>query len=173
MIPKTHFTQNAPCSLFCRSASHVHVSTKYRIKMLTWVVQTCYDVIFILKAGSSLNGISHRCTWEIPEPAPSLFQHGAQIGGSLGFSRNQNNRGLSGGYVTCIYCGLSVKMNMCKMLHGAQRSWMHLYCIICFCVVAKNPKTPIWTPWLTTPLNGWYRRSEISSVYLWDKYKQA
>ena len=31
--------------------------------------------------------------------------------GSLGFSRNQNNRGSSGVYVICIYCGLSGKIN--------------------------------------------------------------
>ena len=61
--------------------------------------------------------------------------------GSLGFSHNQNNRGLSGVYVTCIYCGLSV-----KMLHGAQRLWTHLYCV-CFCVhVGKNQKTPNLSP---------------------------
>ena len=28
-----------------------------------------------------------------------------------------------------IYCGLSVKINACEMLHGARRSWMHFVCI--------------------------------------------
>ena len=41
------------------------------------------------------------------------------------FSNNLNNRGLSGANVTCIYCSLSVKINMRKMLHRAQRSWAH------------------------------------------------
>ena len=36
--------------------------------------------------------------------------------GSSGFSRNQNNRGSSGGYVTFMYCDLSMKINMCEML---------------------------------------------------------
>ena len=35
----------------------------------------------------------------------------------------------SGAYVTCIYCGLSVKISMHKMLHGAQKSWTHWFCV--------------------------------------------
>ena len=31
--------------------------------------------------------------------------------GYSGFSHNQNNHGSSGMYVTCIYCGLSMKIN--------------------------------------------------------------
>ena len=31
-----------------------------------------------------------------------------------------------------IYCGLSMKTNRCKTLHGTQRSWTHLFCF-CFC----------------------------------------
>ena len=65
--------------------------------------------------------------------------------GSSGFFHNQNNRGSSGAYVTCICCGPSVKINTLeshKTLHGARRSWSHLFCL-CFCVCGwKNPKTP-------------------------------
>ena len=43
---------------------------------------------------------NHKYTPEIPEFVPSLFPHGAQIGGLRVFSRNQNNRGSSGVYVT-------------------------------------------------------------------------
>ena len=42
----------------------------------------------------------HKYTPEIPEPAPSLSRHGAQIGGLRVFYRNQNNCGLLGAYVT-------------------------------------------------------------------------
>ena len=66
--------------------------------------------------------------------------------GSSGFSRNQNNRRSSGAHVTCIYCGLSVKINTRKTPHGAQRSWTHLYCICFARMVGKNPKTPNLSP---------------------------
>ena len=46
--------------------------------------------------------------------------------GSSGFPCNQNNSGSSGAFVTCIYCGLSIKMNTDKIHHNAQRSFtMH------------------------------------------------
>ena len=86
--------------------------------------------------------------------------------GVFGFSCNQNNRGSSGVYVICIYCGLSVKINTHKTPHGMQRSWTHLYCI-CFClwhVVSENPKTPILSTMADT---GRYRRSGMYCVYLW------
>ena len=66
------------------------------------------------------------------------------------FSLNQNNCGSSGAYVTCIYCGLSVKMSMHKTPHSAWWSWMHFFA----CVLAKTRRLPIWAPWLTTPLYG-------------------
>ena len=62
---------------------------------------------------------------------PFSSWHGAQIGGLQVFSCNQNTSGSSGAYVTCIYCGLSVKINMCKTLHGAQRLWTHLFFYMC------------------------------------------
>ena len=111
--------------------------------------------------------VHHRYTPEIPEPAPSLFRHGAQIGSLLSFSCNQKNRGSSDAYATCIYHGPRVKINMCKMLHGVQRSWAHFFWV-CFCVCGhqKTRRPPIWAPWLTTPLHGVVWRSGISRVYL-------
>ena len=41
--------------------------------------------------------------------------------GVVKFSRDQNRRGLSGAYITCIYCSLSMKINMCKMPNDALR----------------------------------------------------
>ena len=69
--------------------------------------------------------------------------------GVLGFSRN---RGSSGVFVICIYCGLSVKINMGKTPHSAQSALMHLF-YICFCVCGQR-RPPILAPWLTTPLHG-------------------
>ena len=96
----------------------------------------------------------YRYTMEILEPAPFLFRHGAQIGGLQVFSRNQNNSGSSGVYVTCIYWGLSVKINMRKMPHSTQGSWVHLFCI-CICVCGRqNPKTPNLSPMADDAIQG-------------------
>ena len=88
--------------------------------------------------------------------------------GVFGFSRNQNNRSLSSSYVTCIYCGLSVKINTRKMPHDVNRLWVYLFALIFACVVGKNPKTPQFEPhgrrrYYTER----YRRSGISRIYLW------
>ena len=40
--------------------------------------------------------------------------------GYWSFSADQNNCDSSGAYVTCIYCGLSMAINMHEMLHGTQ-----------------------------------------------------
>ena len=87
--------------------------------------------------------------------------------GSSGFSRNQDNRGTSGAYVTCIYCGLSVKINTHIECRMAQRSWAHLFCV-CFCACDRQkPEDPKFEP------HGWrrhntgrYRRSGIFHIYL-------
>ena len=92
--------------------------------------------------------IHHRYTREIPEPAPFLSWHGAQIG-VFGFFRNQNNLGSSGAYVTCIYWGLSMKINVCKTLHGTRRLWTHLFCVCFLCVWSARNKDSQFEP------NGW------------------
>ena len=53
--------------------------------------------------------------------------------GVFGFLFFPRNHGLSGVYVTYIYCSLKVKINMRKTLHSTRRSWTHLF-YICFCV---------------------------------------
>ena len=80
----------------------------------------------------------HRYTREIPEPAPFLSWHGTQIGVSSG-SRNHNYHSSCGVYVTCIYCGLSMKINTRKTPHG----WgTHLLCI-CFRLCGRQkPEDP-------------------------------
>ena len=79
----------------------------------------------------------HKYAIEIPEPEPVLSQHGAQIKGLQVFLIIKIT-GLRGAYVTCIYCGLRVKINTRKTLHGAQRSWMHFF----FHVWSAKPKDP-------------------------------
>ena len=64
--------------------------------------------------------------------------------------------------VTCIYCGLYVKINKCKTPFGMQRSWsvLHLFLRVW---LAKLWRPPIWAPWLTTPIGHW------GAVYkVWD-----
>ena len=56
----------------------------------------------------------HRYTPKIPEPVPSLSRMGLKLE-LFGFPRNQNNCDLSGAYVTCMQCSLSVKTNTRKM----------------------------------------------------------
>ena len=97
---------------------------------------------------------------------------GSNLGFS-GFSRNQNNRGSSGAYVTCIYCDLSVKINTHKMPHGVQRSWTHLLCIY-FCVCGRQkPKDPQFERHGWCHNTGQYSRSGISLVYVDRTEKQS
>ena len=77
-------------------------------------------------------------TPEIPEPAPSLFRHGVQIGGLHVFSLNQNNCCSSGAYVTAStsVCREDKTCVKCRM-ESKDRGHIGLAC-----VVGKNPKTP-------------------------------
>ena len=59
--------------------------------------------------------------------------HQAQVQGNK--RKKKNNHGLSGAYVTCIHCNLSVKINTHKTPNNVQRSGTHLY-FVCFC---KDP----------------------------------
>ena len=61
----------------------------------------------------------------IPETAPSLSRHGAPIGGIWVFSTLK----ITVIRQVCVYCGLSLKTNMCEMPRGAQRSWAHFVCV--------------------------------------------
>ena len=84
-------------------------------------------------------GFFHGYRPEIPEPAPSLFRHGAQIGGIRGFPAIK---------ITVIrhvpmYCVLSVKMDTHETPNGAQGSWTHFFfAFVSECVVGKNPNNP-------------------------------
>ena len=71
--------------------------------------------------------------------------------GVVGFWRNQNSYDSLVAYVTCIYCGLSMKIIMHKVLHGARRSWT---CLFLHVWSANTQRSPLSAPWLTTPLLG-------------------
>ena len=61
-----------------------------------------------------------------------------------------------------------MKANTCEMPHDAQKSRMH-FVSICFRVPmqsAKIPIPPFKAPWLTAPLQGRYRSSGISFLYI-------
>ena len=101
------------------------------------------------------------------EPAPFLIPVWGSNWGYSGFTGNQNNRGSSGAYVTCIYCSPSFKINTRQNAHCLLRSWTHLICV-CFCVCGRlKPKYSQFEPY------GWrshytrqFSRSGISLVCL-------
>ena len=95
-----------------------------------------------IKKGNRPEGEHHRYTREIPEPVQFLSLHGAQIMGICIFPAIK---------ITVIrhvrmYYGFSVKINMCEMPHGAQRSRTHFVCV-CFSMCGRqNPNTPNLSP---------------------------
>ena len=84
----------------------------------------------------------------MPEPAPFLGSNW----GSSGFSRNRNNRGSSGAYVTYIYCSWSVKLNTCETQHKIVDAFvLHFFCVCGW----EKPEDPLFeVPRLTMPLHG-------------------
>ena len=102
------------------------------------LVETCYEVTSILKVGS---------TW-----------------GVFGVFRNQNNRGSSGAYVTCIHCGLSVKIN--TRWNAARRAKIVDAIVLCFLFVCLFVCLflRVWSEKNEYPN---YTRSGIALVYLW------
>ena len=73
------------------------------------------------------------------------------MGSKSGFSCDQNSHDSSGTYVTCIYYGLGVKMNMWKV------AWHTQVCSRLFLSVwsARTRIPLIGAPWLTMPLHRW------------------
>ena len=63
--------------------------------------------------------------------------------GYSNISRTQNNRRLSGAYVTCIYCGLSMKINTRR-----NAAWLaKIVDTFVFCVCGwQKPKYPQFEP---------------------------
>ena len=69
---------------------------------------------------------------------------------SLDFARNQNYHGPLGAF-TVVWAWRKTQVKCRTARENCGR--------ICFpfvfaCAVGKNPKTPIWAPWVTTPLHG-------------------
>ena len=103
----------------------------------------------------------YHVTVDIHGRSQNLRHLGSGMGlklGVFGFFCNQNNHGSSGAYVTCIYRGPNVKISTRKMLHGAQRSWAHLFCMY-FCVRGwQKRKDPQFGP------HGGWRRHHTGSI---------
>ena len=99
----------------------------------------------------------HRYTKEIREPALVLFQHGVQIGGLQVFPLIK----ITVAHVTCIFCGLCVKINTSKTWFKCRTAREDRGRIFA-CVVGKNLKTPQFEPhgW-RRHYTGWYTRSGI------------
>ena len=90
-------------------------------------------------------------TRKIPEPAPFLSWHGAQIGGLQIFSVIKVTvvRQVRMSPV-CTAITLSMKINTRKMPRSVQRSWTWLFLLV---ELAKTRRPAIWASWLTTPLH--------------------
>ena len=67
----------------------------------------------------------HRHTREIPEPAPFLSRHGAQIGGIRVFPTIK---------ITVIHQVRSERENTCETLHGAEDHRRILFACVSMCV---------------------------------------
>ena len=68
------------------------------------------------------------------------------IGSNWESSWNQHNCGSSGVYVTCIYCSLSVKINMRKNRTVTQDHGRICFTFAFVCVICRNLKTPNLCP---------------------------
>ena len=109
----------------------------------------------------------HRNTMEIPEPAISLSNMGSNWE-YLGFSHKKEKKKEKNvefdRYVTCIYCGPSVKTNRCKTSIRSEDPGR--ICSVFVFVWSAN--TPQFEPcgW-RCHYTGQYKRSGSSLVYLW------
>ena len=77
----------------------------------------------------------------MPEPAPFLSRHGAQIWGLWIFPVIEITVVRRVRMSPTSSCSLNMKINTSKTLHGVRRSWTHL-----FLRVGKNWKTPNLIP---------------------------
>lgn len=119
----------------------------------------------------------HRYARGISEPAPFLFRHGDEIGDLLFFCLfcpkfKITVIGLSGVYLTCIFYGLSMKINTCERPHGT--SWTHCFAFvfvrsafICVCVCGDSRNLKITPPPKFDP-HGWWGLG--STLYIFGKY---
>ena len=81
-----------------------------------------------------------------PKTCAIFIQAWGSSWGSSGFVRNQIDRGSSGTYATCIYCGLIVKINTLKSRTAREDRGHICFKFVFACVVGKDPKTPKLNP---------------------------
>ena len=144
-------------SLLFISDKHTHLSTLCNLKYTVYIMS-------ILEMG--LISESHKYTLAIPEPAPSLSRHGAQIGGLQVFPVIKtivvhHLRMLVACTAVCVGRQSHVKSRTVR------EDCEHIcFAFVFVCVVGKNSKSPKSEP------HGWQGhytglyRSGISCVYL-------
>ena len=96
----------------------------------------------------------HRYTREIPEPAPSLSQHGAQIGGLRDFlviKITVVHQVCMSPASTVVWAWRYICVKCCTALKDRGRICFAFFCI---CGPQKPRRPPIWAPWLMTLLHG-------------------
>ena len=140
-------------------------------KIQSWVLARVVSVLsypsrasLSFQNGCGINRVYcyHRYKPEIPTTCAIFIAAWGSNWGSSGFYCNQNNCGLSGVYVTCIYRGPSVKINMHKTLHGAWRSWPHLFCVC----GQQKPEDPQFEPMAGDAIT-WGRTGGLDLPCLW------
>ena len=104
-------------------------------------------------------GCDHRYRVQIPEPVPSLHQHGAPTGGNQVFPVIVNNSASSGAYLL-----RSERENKhvkrCKACEDCRHI---LFVFVSTCMVSKNLNTPNWSSMADDAITwGGYRSSLIS-----------
>ena len=161
--------------LGCYPMKLFHSCLKWKILLIIQKEWKCCLLYFILIKFEYPRWI---CTYttDILQRSQNLHHLDPGMGlklGVFGFSRNQNNGGSSDAYVTCLYCGLSVRTNMHKTWRGTCKSWTHFHGFFlvysCMCSV-QNKIEPYGRRGHFT---GRYRRSGISRIYLWHTQKDS
>ena len=98
-----------------------------RTMRFTWNPDPIEEVSLPSMGSEGQLRVNHRFRLEIRDFGTIFLPACGSNWGCLGFSRNQDNHDSSGGYVICIHCGLSMKINMCEKPHAVQdymrRSW--------------------------------------------------
>ena len=104
-----------------------------------------------------------------PRTCANLIPTWGSSWGYLSFSHNQNNRGLSGVYMSPTSTCTAVWMWRLDIPHGTQRSLKHLSFPLLFCVCGrqKTRTSPIWVPCMTTLLHMALFQIWDPLLYLW------
>ena len=101
----------------------------------------------------------HIITTDIDQRSQNLHHiypdmHGAQIGGIQVFPAIK----ITVIHQVCMYCGLNMKIDTCKMPYGGRRSCMHFVCVCLRVCGRQKPEYP------QLELHGWRRHWTIPEI---------